>query len=147
MAFTEIDYGSVLYQKTLKLREDILRKPLGLALDPEDLFGEDSQFHFAMIEDETLAACVVVKPLSPVIGKLRQMAVAEQSQGTGLGRALVSGVEASLIDKGFHTLQLSARHSAVGFYRKLDYSTLGDFYLEQGIDHIAMQKSLLTTVP
>lgn len=142
MNVDEIIYGSTLYQKTLKLREIILRTPLSLALDPEDLVGEDSQFHFAIIQDDEPAACVVIKPLSPTVGKLRQMAVAEQRQGQNLGTQLIAEVERTLAGRGFHRIQCSARYSALGFYEKLNYTATGDCYLEQGVNHIAMHKSI-----
>jgi len=40
MALKQIDYGSREYEMMLKLRNDLLRKPLGLSFDPKELEKE-----------------------------------------------------------------------------------------------------------
>ena len=45
-----------------------------------------------------------------------------------------------IAQQGIKELELSARKTATGFYEKLGYHCVGEYYLEQGIDHIKMQK-------
>ena len=111
----------------------------------ENLEVEREQQHFGMFDDNgLLLACVVPAPLSPSLVKLRQMAVATAYQRQGLGRNLLSGVEAILLGGGVTTLTLHARWSAVGFYRRLGYATHGERFIEIGLPHVEMRKQLST---
>ncbi|MES3008753.1 MAG: GNAT family N-acetyltransferase [Pseudomonadota bacterium] len=140
MTLTEIAYGSPEYQLTLALRERVLRIPLGLKLSDNDTIDEDQQLHFTTLHEGTLLACVVAKPLGGGTVKLRQMAVCPQHQGRGLGRQLLKFAEDTLRQRGFQRIEMSARQSAIGFYEKIGYRTIGDAYVERGIPHIKMQK-------
>lgn len=140
MTLTDVAFRSPEYQQTLVLRERVLRVPLGLKLSERDTVDEDRQLHFAILHEGSLLACVVAKPLGSGTVKLRQMAVCPQHQGKGLGWQLLKFAEDSLRQSGFKGFEMSARQSAIGFYEKLGYRTMGDSYLEQGILHIKMQK-------
>lgn len=138
----EILHGSAAYADACRLRHEVLRKPLGMDLFAEDLEQEKSQIHFGLFEGEHLVACLVVVPLDAGKAKLRQMAVAAERQRQGLGRRLVPEVELELGRRGFRQLELHARLTAEGFYRKLGYCRRGDVFTEVGIPHVAMEKRL-----
>ena len=76
------------------------------------------------------------------VAKLRQMAVRNGSQGTGIGRMLMIFAETVARDKGFKKLVMHARKSAIGFYEKLGYKIQGDEFLELTIPHYVMEKDL-----
>ena len=141
MLIKQINYGSPEYLEALKLRTAILRTPLGKTLSREDTDGEETQQHFGCFSDQDLLACAVIKAVTEgLCAKLRQMAVADSAQGKGVGKKLIAEIENNLRKKGFKELELSARKTAQGFYEKLGYQAGGDYYLEQGIEHIKMQK-------
>lgn len=57
-------------------------------------------------------------PTENVTGvKLRQMAIAASFQGQGAGKNLLLKVESFLQEKGFKKIALSARGTAVFFYK------------------------------
>jgi 1-deoxy-D-xylulose-5-phosphate synthase len=129
----EIKYGSPEYEESLKLRTDVLRKPLGLVFSKEDLAGDDKEFHLAVFQEGHLVGILLLKPLGKEIVKMRQVAIAENIQGKGLGSALVKFSEAFSMNKGFTKIELHARKTAVPFYRNLDYQVVGIEFLEVGI--------------
>jgi predicted GNAT family N-acyltransferase len=136
-------FGSSAYRASLLLRERVLRAPLGMRLTEADTAAEENQLHFGLYSGGGLIACVVIKPLADSSRKkLRQMAVAENYRGRGIGRALLNAVEAAMKELGVDVIELSARVAAEGFYQKLGYQGSGDPYLEQGIPHILMHKQL-----
>jgi predicted GNAT family N-acyltransferase len=138
----QIDYGSPDYFETLELRTAILRTPLGKTLSTEDTDGEEKQLHFGCFSEQNLIACAVIKIFNKgSYAKLRQMAVADNAQGKGIGKKLILKIENILREQGFKKLELSARKTAQGFYEKLGYQASGGYYLEQGIEHIKMQKT------
>jgi len=141
MITKEIKYNTVEYTNSLILRSDILRVPLGKKLSTSDTLGEDRQLHFGCFSDHELNACVVAKSTNNKARvKLRQMAVATSFQGKGVGKRLVLDFEVFLKALGVSEIELSARATAILFYKKLGYEVVGDPYLEQGIEHIKMQK-------
>ncbi len=141
MVTKEIKYNSAEYANELELRAEILRKPLGRKLVDTDTYGEENQLHFGVFNEDQLVACIVVKPIvDGVRAKFRQMAVAASAQGQGVGRKLMRDTETLLKQRGYKHIEMSARKTAIGFYEKLGYKSVGGIYLELGIEHIAMQK-------
>lgn len=137
-----INSESPLYQKALKLRDEVLRKPLGLKIENDDLSDEVNQIHFVALLDSSVAGVVVLKKEGQT-GKLRQMAVNESVRGQQMGRKLVDTLETYAKDHLLKEVKLNARHYAVGFYEKLGYSkTTKPLFQEVGIDHYEMTKAL-----
>ncbi len=140
--FILMKFNSPEYQNSLALREDILRLPLGKKLSNIDTGDDGQQLHFGMFDQSKLIACVVIKPLDNLQVKLRQMAVTNDYQGQSIGRQLIQKTETTLQQKGFNRIELNARKVALGFYEKLGYVTQGDYFLENGIEHIKMMKRI-----
>jgi predicted GNAT family N-acyltransferase len=142
MALKIIDHGTKEYQQMVKLRDDILRKPLGLRFTPEELENEKDNLLIGAFEDgNILACCMLVEEKSDVV-KLRQMAVLNVVQGKGIGRALMQFAENLARDHGYKVLTMHARKNAVGFYEKMGYKVKGDEFQEVSIPHYEMQKEL-----
>jgi GNAT superfamily N-acetyltransferase len=142
MALKIIDYGSVEYQQMVKMRDDMLRKPLGLRFTPEELEGEKEHILIAAFEDEDmLGCCMLVEEKSDTV-RLRQMAVLNDLQGKGIGRALMSFAENIARDRGYRILSMHARKPSVGFYEKMGYKIAGDEFIEITIPHYVMEKRL-----
>ncbi|MGZ8541383.1 MAG: GNAT family N-acetyltransferase, partial [Chitinophagaceae bacterium] len=93
MALKIIDYGSTEYLQMVKLRDAILRKPLGLVFTPEDLEMEKDNILIGAFEDDRMLACCMLVEEEPAIIRLRQMAVLNDLQGKGIGRALMNFAE------------------------------------------------------
>ncbi|MEO5929221.1 MAG: GNAT family N-acetyltransferase [Candidatus Kapaibacterium sp.] len=137
-----IAHRSPAYEETVALRDDILRRPLGLSFTPEQLGGEGADYHLACYLDGALAGCLILTPIDDNALKMRQVAVAEEMQGKGVGRALVERSEEIGREKGFREIILNARETAVPFYDRLRYERIGERFEEVGIPHWKMRKSL-----
>ena len=141
--FREIAFGSPEYALARRLREDVLRKPLGLSHTGAEVAGEENQLHFGLFDPAgRLAACVVAAPLTATEAKIRQMAVSPSHQRQGLGQRLIREVERNLQARGFRRFVLGARASAVGFYQKLGYAIAGDEYVSVTLPHFRMSKTV-----
>jgi GNAT superfamily N-acetyltransferase len=138
----ELALGSKDYRRALDLRDAILRKPLGLVWTPEELAEEEHSFHLGCFEGEALAGTLVLTPLDPATIRMRQVAVADDLQGRGVGTALVVFAEGFAASKGFHRIVANARDTAVPFYRKLGYLIEGQPFILVSIPHVAISKRL-----
>lgn len=143
MEFVEIPWQSELYRQEIELRDKLLRAPLGLSFSEEQLQAEADQWHFGMLDQQRLIACAVIVPLSEQHVKLRQMAVANAQQRSGIGTQLIAQIEATLAQRGIEQIELHAREIAVGFYERLGYAKQGDSFIEVSIPHWKMTKSII----
>jgi ribosomal protein S18 acetylase RimI-like enzyme len=142
MALKMIDHGSKEYQQMVHLRNEILRKPLGLTFTQEELEKEKEEILIGAFEDEKMLGCCMLIKESPSVVRLRQMAVLNNLQGKGIGRALMQFAENIARDRGFRKITMHARKSAIGFYEKLGYQVTGDEFHEVTIPHHIMEKPL-----
>jgi len=142
MALKIIDHGTKEYQQMLKLREDILRKPLGFTFTPDEIESEkDNMLIGAFEDDRMLGCCMLVEETREMI-RLRQMAVLNDLQGKGIGRALMQFAENIARDHGYKVIMMHARKHATGFYEKMGYKKKGDEFIEITIPHFVMEKQL-----
>lgn len=142
MALKQIDFGSDEYHKMVKLRNDILRKPLGLSLTPEELAMEKNDILIAAYEEDQMLGCCVLSPVDTNTVRLRQMAVLGNLQGKGIGASIMSFVENLARDKGYSKIYMHARDTAIGFYEKFGYKVKGEEFEEVNIPHHIMEKKI-----
>jgi predicted GNAT family N-acyltransferase len=83
-----------------------------------------------------------VRKLDDETGKVERVAVVRDRRGEGLGRALMSKLEATASDRGLERLVMHAQTSVEEFYHRLGYETTSDVFEEAGIDHVEMEASL-----
>ena len=115
MALKIIDHGSYEYRQMVKLRDDVLRKPLGLGFTPEELEEEKGNMLIGAFEEDDILACCMLVEENPTTVRLRQMAVLNDLQGKGIGRALMTFAENIARDRGYKILSMHARKNATGF--------------------------------
>jgi predicted GNAT family N-acyltransferase len=142
MALKIVDYGTEEYQQMLKLRDEVLRKPLGLQFSEEELEKEKQNMHMAAYEDERILGCCMLVEEDSETVRLRQMAVVNDVQGKGIGRALMQFAENLARDRGYKKITMHARKNAVGFYEKVGYRKKGKEFEEITIPHYVMEKEL-----
>lgn len=134
--------GTPEYAQEVDLRWRLLRKPLGLERDAVAFPFEAESLHLVAIEAGRVVGCVLFHPEGPATGRLFQMAVEPDRQGTGLGTRLVRALEDEVTRRGFREITLHARDTAVAFYAGLGYEPSGPPYVEVGIPHQNMRRDL-----
>jgi predicted GNAT family N-acyltransferase len=75
-------------------------------------------------------------------GHIGRMAVLREWRGRGIGNALMRHLLARARALGHATVKLHAQTHAVGFYRKHGFAVEGGEFMEAGIPHVAMVRSL-----
>lgn len=144
MIVRQIEYNSPEYQEAVHLRDLILRQPLGLKLDPKDLLKEKEDFHIGCFENNKLLGVLILTPKEKDIIQMRQVAVDNKQQHKGVGSILVRFAEKIAAEHSFSKIILSARTTAVNFYLKVGYKTVGEEYISKSTNilHIEMIKLL-----
>jgi predicted GNAT family N-acyltransferase len=75
-------------------------------------------------------------------GKIGRMAVRKPFRGSGVGAAIMDQLLDVARERGMHGLTLSAQLHALGFYERFGFVAHGDVFLEAGIEHREMARSL-----
>lgn len=141
IVFQVIDHDGPRYREAVRLREAVLRAPLGLSFTPEELAAEAGHLHLVGLEGDTVCATAVLVPEGKAM-KMQRVAVAPELQGRGIGRALMRYCEQVARGHGAKTIYAHARESAVPFYEKNWYVAEGELFDEDGIPHVRMWKVL-----
>lgn len=142
MGLKQIDHGTKEYKQMVALRHQILRQPLGLSFSNDELEKEKSDLLIAAFDDDDMLGCCILTKVDNNTMRLRQMAVQNNLQGKGIGASIISFVENLARDKGCKSLMMHARNTAIGFYEKFGYKTTGNEFIEVGVPHHIMEKSL-----
>ena len=82
---------------------------------------------------------VLVGNGTAVIGR---MAADASLRGRGHGSAVLAELHRQAVRLGARQVELHAQVSARGFYERAGYTTVGEEYVEAGIAHVTMRRSL-----
>jgi predicted N-acetyltransferase YhbS len=137
-----IPYGTDAWKEMVALRDEVLRRPLGLVFTEGDLNREAYDLMIGAYEDDQLIGCCILTPADVQTVQLRQMAVKPEQQSKGLGRRIVAFSEELARSRGYRRLILHARDGAVPFYEKCGYEVVGEAFVEVTIPHRHMEKAL-----
>jgi predicted GNAT family N-acyltransferase len=143
MALKQIYHGSKDYDQMVKLRYELMRKPLGLDFTEDELKREKDDILIGAFEDDEILGCCLLTKVDSQCAKLRQMAVQKKRQGLGIGESMMQFAENIARDRGFKTITMHARETAIGFYERYGYKTKGDEFIEINIPHRIMEKKLV----
>lgn len=142
MGLKQIDHGTSDYQMVIQLRNSILRAPLGLSFNQEELDKEKEHIHIASFEDDELLGCCMLTKIDQHTLQLRQMAVKDNLQRKGIGASIMSFAESIAKDKGYRRIIMHARDTAIGFYEKFGYKVKGEQFTEVNLPHHVMEKAI-----
>lgn len=139
--FKEIIYGSPEWKLAVKLREHVLREPLGSRFSSEELKEEKGHFQLAGYLDNTIVSTAVLVPEGSRM-KMQRVAVTENLRNLNIGSEMMIFCEKFGSDNNVTEMYCHARDTAVNFYLKNGYKGVGDYFDEDGIPHLRMSKNL-----
>ncbi|MBN8217972.1 MAG: GNAT family N-acetyltransferase [Spirochaetes bacterium] len=136
-------WGSLDYLAAVRLRREVLRRPLGLDFSPEELAAEAEAEHFVAKRDGLVIGALFLMPdAQGRSAKLRQVCVDPRFRGEGIGLRLCASAEALARERGWLHLHLAARAEARAFWLRAGYQPCGAGFLDLGIPHLPMAKQL-----
>jgi N-acetylglutamate synthase-like GNAT family acetyltransferase len=142
MPIKQIDHGTKEYTQMVDLRNEILRKPLGLSFVKEELEKEKNDILIGAFEEDKMLGCCLLTRVDDNCVRLRQMAVPNSLQGKGIGASMLNFAENVARDAGYKKIVMHARKTAVHFYEKLGYKITSNEFEEITIPHYIMEKKL-----
>ena len=142
MPIKQIDHSTKEYRQMVDLRNEILRKPLGLTLKKEELDKEKDDILIGAFEEDKMLGCCLLTRVDDNNVRLRQMAVQNNLQGKGIGASMLNFAENIARDAGYKNMVMHARKTALHFYEKLGYKICSEEFEEITIPHYIMEKRL-----
>jgi predicted GNAT family N-acyltransferase len=125
----------------LALREEVFCGEQGVSLAEERDGRDDEALHLVVVDDGVVVGtCRLLVEGTTV--KLGRMAVSRTRRGLGLARALLSEAEAQARVLGAQRIVLAAQVSAQALYDRAGYDAYGDVFLDAGIEHVMMARTL-----
>jgi GNAT superfamily N-acetyltransferase len=100
-----------------------------LSAKDSDLLPPRGAFLVASVDGESVA-CGAVKAVSPGVGSLKRMWVADSERGLGIGRRMLEALEGEARELGLTTLRLEtnqALQEAVRMYRSAGFREVAPF--------------------
>lgn len=136
--------GPEVLERVLPLRRLVFVQEQGGPPEDEPDEHDAAAVHLMLMRaDQVLAAARLLRT-GPGQVRLGRVCVCQQLRGLGLGRRLVVDAERLAASLGAELVRLSAQEEAVGFYERLGYSCQGDPFMDAGIPHRWMVRSLGT---
>ncbi len=129
--------------KSFELRKEVFVIEQGCPIEEEfdefdDLnrIGKDS-LHFNVYKNDIcISTARVIIDINSA--KIQRVCVLKDYRGSGIGLFIMLKLHKYLIQKNIIKATLSSQNHAIGFYKKLGYSEIGNSYLEAGIIHKKM---------
>lgn len=110
------------------------------SLDFDGLDGE-CKHALAWVGDRPVGTARI-RYLSDRVVKIERLAVLAEFRGLGIGRQIMEFILEFLRQTPIQTVQLHAQLQVKGLYDKLGFAPVGEIFVEAGIAHLKMQKTL-----
>ena len=132
------------WKKIRQVRDAVFLIEQGIPEDIE-IDGMDPQCRHVLVYDPENRPIGTARMQAD--GKIGRMAVLAAWRGRGAGAHMVETLCRMAIDACLPEVYLHSQKSAVGFYKKLGFMTVGEEFFEAGIVHYKMVKKLSSPSP
>lgn len=112
--------------------------PPHLELDEFD----DDAIHFIVNDGEQTIGAARLREYESKVGKVERVCVLQPYRGKKIGFLIMQKVEEYAKKHGFKKLKLNAQSYAIPFYEKLQYIVTSPEFMDAGIPHRSMEKTI-----
>ena len=112
--------------------------PVHIELDELDATAT----HFLVLDEDEPIAAARLRETEPNIGKVERVCVLSEHRGKHLGVLIMNELESHAQMLGWNKLKLNAQAYAIPFYEKLNYEVTSPEFIDAGIPHRAMEKTI-----
>jgi len=135
-------YGETFYLQGLAVRDEMLRKPLGLSFSNQDLKEEANHHFLVAFNDAKVVGTSQWYWTGNEVIRVKQVSVLPEYQSIGVGRLMNEFIEQWCENNQVKTVELHARKVAYGFYSRLGFEFVGEEFFEVNIPHNKMRKKI-----
>lgn len=136
------DVNSAIYQDALTIRYKVFVDEQKVPADLEIDEFEDSSLHLVLYEKNKPIATARIYELADAVYKVQRVAVLKDYRNSGIGTRLMEEIEQKAEMHKAKTLTLGSQNTAIPFYKKLGYQVASKEFMDAGIPHHTMVKTL-----
>lgn len=131
-------------QRVMNIRKEVFVLEQGVPLEAEfDEFDVlDGLCEHVLVYHEQLPVGTGRVRQVDETGKLERICILSPYRKYGLGKVIIQALEEVAREQGLSQVKLHGQTQAEGFYQKLGYQTVSDVFMEDGIPHVLMTKTL-----
>ncbi len=125
----------------LALRERLFCGEQGVSFEADQDGRDREATHIVALEDgAVIGTCRLL--FRGDVARLGRLAVERERRGDGVAAAILREAERVAAETGAATIALHAQTYALALYRQAGYEERGSTFVEEGIEHVAMEKPL-----
>lgn len=136
------DTASQVFKDSIAIRHEVFieeqKYPPGSDIDKL----EEKTEHLVLYDNEKAIATARIYNLGENTYRIERVAVQNDERNRGLGRKIMTEVEAKIEALGGEKITLKSEDIAIDFYKKFGYQTIGDEIIEYGFSHQEMVKDI-----
>ncbi|MEH6988168.1 MULTISPECIES: GNAT family N-acetyltransferase [Bacillales] len=102
---------------------------------------EDEAVHFVLYNNGMPAGAGRFRTVDGN-GKVERICVLKEHRKSGSGKAIMDKIEEHALKQGLSALKLNAQTQAIPFYEKLGYKVISEEFMDAGIPHRTMKKTI-----
>jgi len=126
-------------EAAMRLRVRVFCEEQGVALEAEQDGRDHEAVHLIVLENGRLVGTCRLLSAGGTT-RLGRMAVEPESRGAGVGSVLLREADRVAAAAGAPRIRLHAQTYARGVYDRAGYEVRGEPFMEEGIEHLAMEK-------
>jgi predicted GNAT family N-acyltransferase len=128
-------------ERAIELRIRVFCDEQGVDPAAERDHHDHDALHLVAVEDDRIVGtCRVL--MEGELAWIGRMVVDAERRGSGVGAALLQAGERAARGAGARRVSLHAQVAAQGFYERGGYTARGEHFVEEGIDHVTMERPL-----
>lgn len=136
----QVQFTDPEFVRCFQIRLEVFVQEQNVPLEEERDEYDSTALHFLASENgAALGTARVILKNAGAAAKIGRVAVAKVARGRGIGAALIRHIE-NVVPASEYLLD--AQSHALPFYERLGYSAYGDEFMEAGIPHFHMRKSV-----
>jgi ElaA protein len=127
------------FERALAIRLAVFVEEQGVSLAQEIDGLDDQARHLLASVDGAPVGTLRIRLLDDgQVAKIERVAVLAERRDCRIGQALMEAALDLVRAQGVREVRLHAQTVVQGFYARLGFAAVGDVFVEDGIDHIAM---------
>jgi predicted GNAT family N-acyltransferase len=127
--------------EALALRERVFCGEQGVSFEADQDGRDPEAIHIVAVDDgEVIGTCRLL--FRGRLARLGRLAVMRDRRGDGVGAEILREADRVAIEAGAESIALHAQTYAQALYEHAGYEQHGPTFVEEGIEHVAMEKRL-----
>ena len=125
----------------LALRSRVFCEEQGVSFESDQDGRDPEATHIVAVDADTvIGTCRLL--FRGQVARLGRLAVQPERRGDGIGAALLREADRVAVEAGAGSIALHAQTYALSLYEHAGYHEYGPTFVEEGIEHVAMEKRL-----